>query len=129
MNLHEYQAKGLLKEFGVPVPTFEVISDTDEALSAYDSLGAERVVVKAQVHAGGRGKAGGVKIVDNKQALTEAVKGLIGTFSNVSDYANGQPVHHYAAMPSDIDRELYLGALSIRNAERGLYGVQPWYGH
>ena len=116
MNLHEYQAKNLLKAFSIPVPTFEVIHDVDEALSAYDNLGSGRIVVKAQVHAGGRGKAGGVKIVEDKAALTEIVKSLLG--SRLVTYqtdASGQPVNQLMLeTPSEIKRELYLGAVIDR---------------
>ena len=62
MNLHEYQAKGLFAEYGIPVPTGHVASSPDEAVEAAKKLGGERWVVKAQVHTGGRGKVGGVKI-------------------------------------------------------------------
>ena len=66
MNLHEYQAKELFREYGIPVPRGDVVSNTEEGFSLVDRLGLSRYVVKAQVHAGGRGKAGGVKIVNNK---------------------------------------------------------------
>ena len=66
MGIHEYQAKNILKSYGIPVPTYEVVSTPDEAISAFQRMGLERLVVKAQVHAGGRGKAGGVRIVEGK---------------------------------------------------------------
>jgi len=67
MNLHEYQAKQLLAKFGLPVSKSEVVSNVEEALHVADVLGGKRWVVKAQVHAGGRGKAGGVKLVSSKE--------------------------------------------------------------
>ncbi|PHQ79386.1 MAG: succinate--CoA ligase subunit beta, partial [Coxiella sp. (in: Bacteria)] len=79
MNLHEYQAKELLRKFGVAVPDGTVAYDVNGAVEVADELGGKKWVVKAQVHAGGRGKAGGVKIVDSKDAIREAVKALLGT--------------------------------------------------
>ncbi|HBR99243.1 MAG TPA: succinate--CoA ligase subunit beta, partial [Gammaproteobacteria bacterium] len=64
MNLHEYQAKELFRSYGMPVPEGIVVSSGDDAAAAADKLTTDKVVVKAQVHAGGRGKAGGVKLVD-----------------------------------------------------------------
>ncbi len=65
MNFHEYQAKSLFEDFGIPVPRGEVASSVSEAVSAAKKLGGSTWVVKAQVHAGGRGKAGGVKLVNS----------------------------------------------------------------
>ncbi len=79
MNLHEYQAKQLFQEYGMPVPRGGIAFTGDEALSVKEHLGGDRCVVKAQVHAGGRGKAGGVKIVSTKEDLLKAVQTLIGT--------------------------------------------------
>src|SRR5579864_5899549 len=94
MNLHEYQAKQLLKQYGVPVPSGEVVWDADSAADVASRLGGSRWVVKAQVHAGGRGKAGGVKIVDNKTDLHQAVKALLGTrLVTYQTDARGQPVN------------------------------------
>ena len=74
MNLHEYQAKNLLRRYHVPVPAGVVVFTPEEAVDAANTLGGARWVVKAQVHAGGRGKAGGVKLVDTKEAVREAAK-------------------------------------------------------
>ena len=119
MNLHEYQAKAILAEYGVPVPKNEVVSTSEEAIGSWQNLGTERIVVKAQVHAGGRGKAGGVRIVDSKQSLVEAVKDMIG--KNLVTYqttAEGQPVHKVLLEePCAIDRELYLGAVVDRASQ------------
>ena len=67
MNIHEYQAKAVLREFGVPVPRGHAAFSAEEAVKAAGDLGAPLLVVKAQIHAGGRGKAGGVKLVKSKE--------------------------------------------------------------
>ena len=120
MNLHEYQAKALLAEYGLPVPTGEVARNVDEALHIADKLSGKRWVVKAQVHAGGRGKAGGVKIVSTKEELTEAVKGMLGIrLVTYQTGAEGQPVAQVLIEePSDIAKELYLGAVIDRSKQR-----------
>lgn len=121
MNLHEYQAKHLLRKYGVAVPASEVVWDPAGAVEAANKLGGDRWVVKAQVHAGGRGKAGGVKIVDNKDDLQTYVKELLGkrlvTFQTDE---HGQPINQVLVEePSDIARELYLGAV-IDRASQGV---------
>ena len=78
MHLHEYQTKELLKKFGVPSPPFKVAGSVDEALKGMKELGIDEGVVKIQVHAGGRGKAGGVKKFKGVAGLTEEAKRLIG---------------------------------------------------
>jgi succinyl-CoA synthetase beta subunit len=120
MNLHEYQAKQLLASYGMPVSIGEVVWNAEEALNVASKLGGNRWVVKAQVHAGGRGKAGGVKIVDNKENLTQAVKSLIGTrLVTYQTDQHGQPVNSVLIeQPCDIDRELYLGAVIDRSNQR-----------
>lgn len=120
MNLHEYQAKQLLAEYGLPVSKGEVAANVDEALRAADKVGTARWVVKAQVHAGGRGKAGGVKLVSNKDELAQVARSLLG--KNLVTYqttAEGQPVNQLLIEePCDIDRELYLGAVIDRAKQR-----------
>ena len=120
MNLHEYQAKNLLAEAGISVPDYKVISNTDEALAAYESLGGGHIVVKAQVHAGGRGKAGGVRMIATKEELTTIVKELLG--KNLVTYQTdekGQPVNQLLIeAPSQIKKELYLGAVIDRSTQR-----------
>lgn len=120
MNLHEYQAKQLLKQYGVSVPLGEVVWNPDAAVDAASRLGGTRWVVKAQVHAGGRGKAGGVKIVDNREAVQAAVKALLGTrLVTYQTDAHGQPVNQVLIeQPSDIARELYLSAVIDRASQR-----------
>lgn len=120
MNLHEYQAKQLLAEFGIPAPRGEVAQNVEEAISVADKLGGKEWVVKAQVHAGGRGKAGGVKLVSNKEDLANVARKLLGTrLVTFQTDAHGQPVHQVLiAEPCDIARELYLSAVLDRGQQR-----------
>lgn len=122
MNLHEYQSKRLLKEFGLPVPEGEVVDSVAAASVVADKTyeANKKWVVKAQVHAGGRGKAGGVKIVSSKEELLAAVKALLGTrLVTYQTDAHGQPVNQILIeAPCNIDRELYLGAVLDRSAQR-----------
>ena len=71
MNLHEYQGKSLFADYGLPVSTGHAVDSPEAAIKAANDIGGERWVVKAQVHAGGRGKAGGVKLVDSPEAAGE----------------------------------------------------------
>ena len=116
MNLHEYQSQELLQQFGIPVPVGELASSVEEALASYSRLDSKQVVVKAQVHAGGRGQAGGIRIVENKKGLTEVVKNLLGTRLITYQTDNhGQPIDSvYLVKPCLIDRELYLSAVVDR---------------
>ncbi|HFB65653.1 MAG TPA: ADP-forming succinate--CoA ligase subunit beta [Aeromonadales bacterium] len=120
MNVHEYQAKKLFADYGMPVPKGEAVRTADEAITAAEHLGGNKWVVKAQIHAGGRGKAGGVKIVDSKAEVKEAAKAMLGT--NMVTYqtdAKGQPVHRLLVeQPCDIETELYLGAVVDRETQR-----------
>ncbi len=120
MNLHEYQAKQLLAKYGLPVPKGEVAWNVEEALAIADRLGTKRWVVKAQVHAGGRGKAGGVKVVSTKDEISQITKALFGKrLVTYQTNAEGQPVHQILIEePSDIARELYLGAVIDRAKQR-----------
>jgi len=120
MNLHEYQAKHLFASYGLPVPRNEVVRSIEEAVECAKKVNDERWVVKAQVHAGGRGKAGGVRIVSSEADLRQAVKDMLGirlvTYQTTEE---GQPVHQVLIEePSDIDRELYLGAVIDRAQQR-----------
>lgn len=123
MNLHEYQAKHLLAEYRLPVPKNEVVRNVDEALAIADVMALKKWVVKAQVHAGGRGKAGGVKIVSNKDELASVVKALIGTrLVTYQTTAEGQPVNQILIEePCDIEAELYLGAVIDRSSQRVVF--------
>jgi len=120
MNLHEYQAKELFTQYGLPVPAGEVAYTAEEALVIANKLGGEQWVVKAQVHAGGRGKAGGVKLVSSKEALMQAAKALLGTrLVTFQTDEHGQPVNRLLiAATCDIAKELYLGAVLDRAKRR-----------
>jgi succinyl-CoA synthetase beta subunit len=120
MNLHEYQAKQLLARYKIPVPLGQVAWNGDDAISVMDEIGGSGWVVKAQVHAGGRGKAGGVKIVTNKSDLLAAVQAMIGTrLVTYQTDAHGQPIHAVLIeQPCAIARELYLGAVIDRAQQR-----------
>ncbi|MGL5741169.1 MAG: ADP-forming succinate--CoA ligase subunit beta [Legionella sp.] len=120
MNLHEYQAKQLFASYNLPVPKGEVAYNVEDALQVASQLSTSRWVVKAQVHAGGRGKAGGVKLVANKDELAAAVKALLGTrLVTYQTDANGQPVNAVLIEETcDIDKELYLGAVVDRATRR-----------
>lgn len=120
MNLHEYQAKNLFAQYGLPVPTGEVVWNAEEARDAALKLGGNRWVVKAQVHAGGRGKAGGVRLVSNAEELERAVKDLLGTrLVTYQTDSRGQPVNQILVEePCNIVRELYLSILIDRATQR-----------
>ncbi len=120
MNLHEYQAKQLFASYGLPVPKGEVAYSVDEALQVAAQLTTSRWVVKAQVHAGGRGKAGGVKLVSTKDELAAYTKSLLGTrLVTYQTDETGQPVNAVLVEEtSDIARELYLGAVVDRDSRR-----------
>jgi len=120
MNLHEYQAKSLIAKFGVPVPAGRAVFSVKEAVEATQALGGNLWVVKAQVHAGGRGKAGGVKLLKTREDVEAFVKKMLGTrLVTHQTNASGQPVDRmYIEAPSEIARELYLACLTDRAVER-----------
>ena len=120
MNLHEYQAKLLFQDFGVPVPPGKPAHSVKEALRHAADLGGDGWVVKAQVHAGGRGKAGGVKVVKTREELEDAVKNMLGSVlvTRQSGQA-GHPVNCVLIQNiSEIKAELYLGMLVDRGSRR-----------
>ena len=116
MNLHEYQAKQLFAEYGLPVSEGFACKSAEEAVEAAKKIGGDKWVVKAQVHAGGRGKAGGVKLVTTYDEITEFANKLIGTrLVTYQTDADGQPVNTILVEScTDIDQELYLGAVVDR---------------
>ncbi len=120
MNLHEYQAKQLLAKYDLPVPYGQVARNAEEALTIADTFPTKKWVVKAQVHAGGRGKAGGVKVVSTKEEISDFAKNLLGKrLVTYQTNAEGQPVHQLLIEePSDIAKELYLGAVIDRSKQR-----------
>ncbi|TKB48312.1 ADP-forming succinate--CoA ligase subunit beta [Ferrimonas sediminicola] len=120
MNLHEYQAKQLFAEYGLPVSEGYACDTPQEAAEAADKIGGDKWVVKCQVHAGGRGKAGGVKLASSKEEIREFAQNWLG--KNLVTYqtdANGQPVAKILVEScTDIANELYLGAVVDRGSQR-----------
>ena len=112
MNIHEYQAKEILARYGVPVPGGGVASSPEEAARIADDLGG-RAVIKAQVHAGGRGKAGGIKLVSSAKEAQEAAAALLDTnLVTFQTGPEGAPVNRVLVEEAiDVERELYLGML------------------
>jgi len=120
MNLHEYQSKRLFAEYGIAVPRGIPASSADEAAKAAEELGGKLWVVKAQVHAGGRGKAGGVKLTRSVDEVREAAAAMLGTqLVTHQSGPEGLPVNVvYVEEGSGIDRELYLSMLVDREVSR-----------
>ncbi len=120
MNLHEYQAKKVFVDYDLPVPNNQVVQASADVTAAVSALKGERWVVKAQVHAGGRGKAGGVKLVDDVETLKRTVGEMLGShLVTIQTGAAGQPVNHVLIEETcDIARELYLGAVVDRATRR-----------
>jgi len=123
MNLHEYQSKQLFAKYGIPVPEGKPACTAFEAREAAQALGGERWVVKAQVHAGGRGKAGGVVLVDDLDAVEAEANRLLG--HRLVTRQTGEPGLPINTLlieePTDIARELYLSALVDRARKRVLF--------
>ena len=120
MNLHEYQAKQVFALYAMPVPNNQVVESVDDVATALEKLNGERWVVKAQVHAGGRGKAGGVKLLDSADEVLKAVSEMLGSqLVTFQTNAQGQPVNQVLIEEiSNISRELYLGAVIDRATQR-----------
>lgn len=123
MNLHEYQAKALFQEYGLPVSVGHAVDTPDEAVAAAEKIGGTRWVAKAQVHAGGRGKAGGVKLCDSLDEVRAFAEKWVGqrlvTFQTDE---KGQPVSKiYVENCTDIASELYLGAVIDRGTRRVVF--------
>ncbi|HSC75059.1 MAG TPA: ADP-forming succinate--CoA ligase subunit beta [Pseudomonadales bacterium] len=120
MNLHEYQGKLLFAQYGLPVSKGYAVSSAKEAVEAADTIGGKEWVVKAQVHAGGRGKAGGVKLVKTKDEIKEFAAQWLGKrLVTYQTDEHGQPVHKILVETcTDIAKELYLGAVLDRSSRR-----------
>ena len=117
MNIHEYQAKNILSNYGVPVPNGQVAFSPREAEDKAKNIKGEKWVVKAQIHAGGRGKAGGVKIANTLQEVRSIAENMIGTNLITSQTgAEGQKVRKvYIEEGIEIESELYLGVTLDRS--------------
>lgn len=120
MNIHEYQGKQVLKQYGVAVPEGHVAFSPEEAVKAAKELGSDVVVVKAQIHAGGRGKAGGVKLAKNLDEVREYAKELIGKVLVTHQTGpEGKEVKRlYIEAGSNIEKEYYLGLVLDRETSR-----------
>ena len=125
MNLHEYQAKQLFNRFDIATPKGQMISTSEEVESAIQKIGGERWVVKAQVHSGGRGKAGGVRVEDTPNAVKKAVDDMLGRhLVTHQTTAEGLPVNKiWIEAPSSIARELYLALLVDRVTQRVVFMI------
>ena len=123
MNLHEYQGKQLFAEYGLPVSKGVAVDTPKQAVAAADEIGGDRWVVKVQVHAGGRGKAGGVKLVTSKEEIRAFAEKWLG--KNLVTYQTdekGQPVSKILVEScSDIESELYLGAVVDRSTRKVVF--------
>ncbi len=127
MKIHEYQGKAILAQYGVPVPRGKVAFSADEARAIAQELGGGTCVVKAQIHAGGRGKGGGVKVVKGPDAAFEAAGGMIGmTLVTHQTGPEGRKVERLLVEEGlDITRELYVGMVLDRSTRRPVLMASP----
>jgi len=127
LNIHEYQAKEVLKKFGVPVPSGQLAATVDEAVAAGGALGGSIWVVKAQIHAGGRGKAGGVRVCKSIDEVKRAAADMIGMKLVTAQTGEAGKIVHkvYVEQGLDIAREFYLSLLVDREAEAVSFVVSP----
>ena len=119
MDIHEYQAKELFTRFGIPIPNGGLAYSPEQASYRSTELGGAAWMVKAQVHSGGRGKAGGVKLCRSDREVADAAAALFGQRLVTDQAPKGKPVYRvYVEEATDIDRELYFGIVLNRAAER-----------
>ena len=120
MNLHEFQAKQLFSRYGIPTPEGQVVTSGSQARQAAEQLGGKLWVVKAQVHSGGRGKAGGVRIIDTLDGVADAAYDLLGRrLVTHQTLKHGLPINQVLVeQPSSIQRELYIAILVDRISQR-----------
>ncbi|MDQ4117884.1 MAG: succinate--CoA ligase subunit beta, partial [Actinomycetota bacterium] len=119
MDIHEYQAKEILASFGIPVPRGGLAYSPEQASYRSTELGGSSWAVKAQVHSGGRGKAGGVKLCHTDREVSDAAGQWLGRRLVTTQVPRGKPVYRvYVEEAVDIDRELYFGIVLDRTAER-----------
>jgi succinyl-CoA synthetase beta subunit len=127
MNTHEYQAKAILRKYGVPVPEGAVISSKEEAHAALESLNSPNVVIKAQVHTGGRGKAGGVKMAKDHQEALSYIGQMLG-MRLVTKQTGKEGVlvkQLLLSIPENIEKEYYVGAVIDRQKRQAVLIVSP----
>jgi len=127
MHIHEYQAKDILKEHGIPVPNFRVVSNSEDAEKAIKEMGIDKGVVKVMVHAGGRCKAGGVKITKTSAQTLAAAKELLGMkIVNAQTGPEGVVAHQVLIAPlSDIEEQYYVGCVIDRERAAAMLIVSP----
>ena len=127
MNIHEYQAKSILKKYGIPIPPFYVVSSLKEAEDLIKAEKLTEAVVKIQIHAGGRGKAGGVKIARNPVEILQAVKELLGKKVINNQTGPAGMVSHQVLITTlvDIAKEYYLGVIIDRQKGQGVLIASP----
>ncbi|WP_461831454.1 ADP-forming succinate--CoA ligase subunit beta [Aquifex sp.] len=119
MKLHEHQAKEIFAKYGIPVPEGKVAFSLKEAKEVAEELGEFPLVVKAQIHCGGRGKAGGVKVVKDMDELEKAVEGLLGKVLKTFQCPDGKPVNRVLIeKATDIDKEYYLAITLDRSKSK-----------
>ena len=120
MNLHEFQAKQLFSRYGIPTPQGQVVTSGSQARQAAEQLGGKLWVVKAQIHSGGRGKAGGVRIIDSLDGVADAAYELLGRRLVTSQtLKHGLPINQVLVeQPSSIQRELYIAVLVDRISQQ-----------
>jgi succinyl-CoA synthetase beta subunit len=120
MNLHEFQAKQLFSRYGIPSPQGQVVTSGSQARQAAEQLGGKLWVVKAQIHSGGRGKAGGVRIIDSLDGVADAAYDLLGRrLVTYQTLKHGLPINQVLVeQPSSIQRELYIAVLVDRISQR-----------
>ena len=125
MNLHEFQAKQLFSRYGIPTPQGQVVTSGAQARQAAEQLGGKLWVVKAQIHSGGRGKAGGVRIIDTLDGVADAAYDLLGRrLVTHQTLKHGLPINQVLVeQPSSIQRELYIAVLVDRVSQRIVFMV------
>jgi len=127
MNIHEFQTKQILKKYGIPIPKYSVVTSTEELEGALDALGLAKAVIKIQVHAGGRGKAGGVKLARSREEIREAARQLLG-MRLINNQTGKEGVVAKSVLISslvDYAKEYYVGAIIDRKAAQGVLIVSP----
>jgi succinyl-CoA synthetase beta subunit len=127
MNTHEFQAKQILEKYGIPIPPFRVISDLNQLNSVMTVLELEQAVIKVQVHAGGRGKAGGVKLARTPEEIRRYAEALLGMkIINNQTGSEGVVSHQVLITPlSDYVKEYYIGAVIDRRNARAVLMISP----
>lgn len=127
MDIHEYQAKEILRHYGIAIPDFAIVSTPEEVMKAAEKLGLDQAVLKVQVHAGGRGKAGGVKIARSRKEMLEVSKKLLGMkIVNNQTGAKGIVAHQVLITALvDVKKEFYLGAVIDRKKAQAMLIATP----